>query len=444
MSELPPGDSPALRAAVINIGCRLNQSEGDSLRHFLVRQGYRLAAGRGPASAGQLNLCIVNTCCVTQAAERSSMNRIHQIARLKPKPRLVVTGCLADRDRARVQAIPEVDEVWSSGDKERAVSGLTVLPDRDRAFVKVQDGCPNHCSFCVVRGLRGPPCSKPPEAVGREVAELAGQGFAEIVLVGLNLGRYGADRGSSLPELLDAIGQMPLRLMLRLSSIEPETMTGELLARIGAMSVMRRLQSHPPAESAAGKAAPYLCPHFHIPLQSGDDRLLRAMNRCYTAEQYRGRVGGILELRPDANIGTDVIVGFPGEDDSSFRATRRLLEELPLGYLHIFSYSPRPGTPAAELCTTIPGDVKRQWVAELRALGIRKAEAYRARFLGQVRPGVVITGNSGRSLVLTDNYIRVYLTGAAEVGPRALTAVRITRADSIATEGVVDTRILTG
>jgi threonylcarbamoyladenosine tRNA methylthiotransferase MtaB len=376
------------RAAVINIGCRLNQSEGDSLRCRLANQGYELA---DTPDAFFPNLVIVNTCCVTKEAERSSLNRIRRAAALDPKPELIVTGCMAERDPDRLGRIPGVDRVLSIAEKNRLIADLPVLPARSRAFLKVQDGCCNRCSFCVASTLRPTPRSKPADQVCREARELLSRGFHEIVLVGLNLGSYGLDSRDSLFHLLRALAtdsqlsaSTPSRL--RLSSIEPETISGDLLELLAELSRTGEL-AHPRPRSPI----PILCPHFHIPLQSADDRLLRAMNRRHTADKYRSLVEAILERIPDASIGTDVIAGFPGEDDEAFRRTVRLIEDVPFGYLHVFSYSPRPGTAAFNLGDTVPRPVKKQRVAALRELGARKSTAYRSRFLGQIRMAVTLS-----------------------------------------------------
>jgi threonylcarbamoyladenosine tRNA methylthiotransferase MtaB len=404
------------RATVVNVGCRLNQSEGDRLRRYLAGQGYDV----GTAGDKPLSLVIVNTCCVTGEAERTSLNRIHRAAALQPKPRLLVTGCMAESNAARLRAIPGVDEVLNIAGKERLMAGQTALPGRSRAFVKVQDGCDNRCSFCLVSTLRGRPRSRHPDFVVQEAAELVGNGFQEIVLVGLNLGRYGADIGTSLSELLTRLSRRDGTCRLRLGSLEPESVTIELQDTIVRLCAESRL-----------------CPHLHLPLQSGDDRLCQAMNRRHTPAQFRDLVADFTRRIPDVNIGADVMAGFPGEDQRAFDNTRTLVEECGLGYLHVFAYSPRPGTAASRMPDSAPRLVKRARVASLREIGARQSLAYRSRFVGQVRRGVLIDSDSDHGVaysVLTDNYISVKLADsgvdAGRRRPGSLVSVRIDGVDA--------------
>ncbi len=393
-------------ASVINLGCRLNQSEGDSLRQYLSNQGYELETGvrnpppdpRSPTPGPRhltLDLVIVNTCCVTKEAERSSMNRIRRAAALKPKPRVIATGCLAELAPERLRAIPGVDEVLGIEAKNRLIGwspatpsdSFPPLPDRSRAFLKVQDGCPNSCAFCVVSTLRTRVWSKPAPKVRQEAQNLLDQGFSELVLVGLNLGTYGADAGTSLSQLLEELSGLNGNFRIRLSSLEPDTITPDLLQRIRTMC-----------------RSGILCPHLHTPLQSGDDRILAAMARHYTAGQYRDLLQRLIQAVPDLNIGTDVIVGFPGETEETLETTRALLETLPLGYLHVFTFSSRPGTRAAQMKDGLGRETAKRWVTRLRNLGAARSLDYRTRFVGAVRPAVLLPHSS---TAVTDNYISV-------------------------------------
>jgi threonylcarbamoyladenosine tRNA methylthiotransferase MtaB len=423
-------------ASVINIGCRLNQSEGDSLRRYLESQGYELETGVRGQGSGLRNptpgprtpvpeLVIVNTCCVTKEAERSSLNRIRRAAALQPKPRLLVTGCFAELARERLRGIPGVDEVLGIEAKEKLIAGMTVLPDRSRAFLKVQDGCPNRCAFCIVSTLRTRLYSKSPTQVRTEARVLLDQGFHELVLVGLNLGMYGADTGNSLACLLDELAGLKGDFRIRLSSLEPDTITRDLQNRIAELC-----------------RSGFLCPHLHIPLQSGADRILAAMNRHYTTVRYRNLLERLRPLVPDINIGTDVIVGFPGEDEQSLQTTLALLEVLPLGYLHVFSFSPRPATPASALRDTLGREARKCWVTRLRGLGSTKSIAYRTRFIGTTRIAVPAPQSAGRNsqvvLAVTDNYISVQCgLRNADCEHAPLVRVRIDRVDGERTLGTL-------
>jgi threonylcarbamoyladenosine tRNA methylthiotransferase MtaB len=404
-------------ASVINLGCRLNQSEGDSLRQYLSNQGYELLTTAQASSSNssrlglglELGLVIVNTCCVTKEAERSSMNRIRRAAALKPKPRVIATGCLAELAPERLRAIPGVDEVLGIEAKNRLIGWLPPvplnpripnqepgtknqeplmpLPDRSRAFLKVQDGCPNSCAFCVVSTLRTRAWSKPAQKVRQEAQNLLDQGFHELVLVGLNLGTYGADAGTSLSHLLEELSGLNGNFRIRLSSLEPDTITPDLVNSIQGLC-----------------RSSILCPHLHTPLQSGDDRILAAMARHYTAGQYRDLLQRLIQAVPDLNIGTDVIVGFPGETEQTLETTRALLEVLPLGYLHVFTFSSRPGTRAAQMKDGLGRETAKRWMTRLRNLGADRSLDYRTRFVGAVRPAVLLPHSS---TAVTDNYINV-------------------------------------
>jgi threonylcarbamoyladenosine tRNA methylthiotransferase MtaB len=414
-------------ASVINLGCRLNQSEGDSLRRYLRNQGYELETRNqgteesrnraDPSNPGvldslspPLDLVIVNTCCVTREAERSSLNRIRRAAALLPKPHVIATGCLAELAPERLRAIPGVDEVFGIEAKNRLIGWLPStplspgsrfaeapvstpeplmpLPDRSRAFLKVQDGCPNSCAFCVVSTLRTRVWSKPARKVRQEAQSLLDQGFHELVLVGLNLGTYGADAGTSLAHLLDELSGLSGSFRLRLSSLEPDTITPELVGRIETLC-----------------RTGILCPHLHMPLQSGDNRILARMARRYTAGQYRDLLQRLTRVVPYLNTGTDVIVGFPGETAQTLQTTMALLETLPLGYLHVFTFSPRPGTRAARMKDGLDRNTRKHWVTRLRALGSARSLDYRTRFVGAVRPAVLLAHSS---IAVTDNYLSVH------------------------------------
>ena len=381
-------------AAILTAGCRLNQSESDALRHRLALQGVTLLDS--PEGA---DTCYVNTCTVTAHADRSSMQMIRRACRLGSGSRVVVLGCLAQRSPEQVRRIAGVREVWSYERKQAEIAGIGPEPVRSRAILKVQDGCSRRCSYCAVSGLRGEPRSVPARDVGEQFESLLASGFREVVLTGLNLGTY-RDGEATLAGLLAGLLERCGGARVRLASVEPDTIDEALIALMADVRV---------------------CPHFHIPLQSGDDALLEKMNRRYRAADFKRLVERIVKARPETNIGMDVIAGFPGETDESYQRTRRFLAEMPVGYLHVFPFSLRPGTEAACRGEPVPGPVARERVAELRAFSDRRRQEYQARFIGTVRSAIVETSRTA----LTDNYLRLKLTCAANLEPRALADFRV-------------------
>jgi threonylcarbamoyladenosine tRNA methylthiotransferase MtaB len=393
-----------MRAVILTAGCRLNQSESDALRAMLLQQGVALVAD--PARA---DVCYVNTCTVTGAADRSSIQLVRRAAR--SGARLVVMGCLVERDRGRIQDIEGVAEVWDNADKERRLAGFGPVPERSRALLKVQDGCDRDCAFCVVSGLRGAPVSLPASEVERRFRALTEDGFCEVVLTGLNLGLY-SDSGIGLAGLVRRLLKSGGRARVRLGSVEPDTIDHQLIDAL---------------------REPKVCPHLHLPLQTGDDTLLRRMGRRYTTDQFAELVGQTRKARPDVNIGVDVIVGLPGEDDASFQGTEEFVRRLRPAYLHVFSFSPRPGTPAASMKDAPSAAIRSQRVHRLRKLSAQLRREYESRYAGSVRLAVVET----RSAALTDNYMRLGLRGDRAPEPRTLVEVEVVNGKDGSLEGVV-------
>ena len=393
---MPDESDPSVKqptAAILTVGCRLNQSESDALRHRLALQGVTIVE-----SLDEADTVFVNTCTVTGQADRSSNQMIRRACRAEREPRVVVLGCLAERSPDQVRQITGVSEVWSNLKKQAAIAGIDPAPVRSRAILKVQDGCDRRCSYCVVSGLRGEPRSVPAARAREQFEQLLAKGFHEVVLTGLNLGTY-RDGGTTLAGLLKELLESCRDARIRLASVEPDTFDDALIAVIADSRV---------------------CSHFHIPLQSGDDAVLAGMNRRYRSADFGRLVERIIKVRPDVNVGTDVIVGFPGESDESFQRTRRFLEETPVGYLHVFPFSPRPGTKQTG-GEPARSQVTRERVTELRAFSAQRRHEYRARFVGTARPSVVETTRTA----LTDNYLRLRLTCAGRLEPRALVSLCI-------------------
>ncbi len=414
--------------ALATLGCKTNQFESASLEQLLRQAGYTPV----PFEQGA-DLVVVNTCTVTAATDAQSRNLVRRARRLRPDCRVVVTGCYAQVDPAALQAIPGVSLVLGNEEKQDflrllqqdlAEGTALVSPNRDaltantlpaaafaersRAFVQIQTGCDAFCAYCIIPYARGRSRSVAPDEVIAQVAELVAGGYQEIVLTGIHIGQYGLDLQPRTPllELLQRlIGETGVG-RLRLGSLEPTEISDELLDWI--------------ASSEA------ICPHFHIPLQSGDDAVLQRMNRHYTRTRFADLIGEIHRRLPQAAIGLDVIAGFPGETEAEFAQTRELIQALPVSHLHVFPFSRRPGTPAATMAGQVGGEVVKARAAELRALGEAKQRAFAERFIGQVLELVVESRGKGDLWRgLSRNYLPVRFAGEGMV-ERSLCRVRIT------------------
>ncbi|MDD5556166.1 MAG: tRNA (N(6)-L-threonylcarbamoyladenosine(37)-C(2))-methylthiotransferase MtaB [bacterium] len=382
---------------VVTLGCKVNQYDGQLIREDLLAAGYGAAA---PGAAA--DLCVVNTCAVTGAGEAKSRRAVARAVREHPSATVIVTGCCADYDPAAFAAIPGVARVAGNRLKRRIarIAGAGARPDgaaavsglegRTRAFIKVQDGCDAACGYCVVPLVRGRPRSRPPEEILGEAAVLASRGHAEIVLCGIRLGRYGRDRGEegALARLIGGLERIGPLARIRLSSIEPADIDGALLSRM----------------AAGGK----LCPHLHLPLQSGDAGVLEAMNRGYSPGDFRELVRRVRRLVPDASLTTDVMVGFPGETEEAFGRTVAMVEEAAFARVHIFSYSPRRGTAAWRLGDPVPPAAKERRRAVLGEAARRTAAAWRSRFIGG-RVELLVQGPRARRPGLWWGLTREYL-----------------------------------
>ena len=398
-------------------GCRLNQSEIETLARQFRRAGHTVVT-----AAEDAELVVVNTCAVTREATRSSRNMIRRVNRANATVRIVATGCYAHLSPEIVGALPGVSEVVNNLDKDRLVPLVLRMEDdaelfdrepvarefgggalgRTRAFVKVQDGCDNRCTFCVTTIARGLGRSRSIADVVAEIRAIAGAGYQEAVLTGVHLGSYGHDRGEKhgLYALVQAILDDTDIPRLRLSSLEPWDLSPAFF----------ELWSNP-----------RLCRHLHLPLQSGCDTTLRRMARRTTQTAFRALVGEARGRIPDLAISTDIIVGFPGETDGEFEESCAFVHEMDFMKLHVFRYSPRAGTAAARMKEQVPEETKKARSARLLALSDEGGRRFASRFVGRRLPvlweqiaGVTETGfiNTG----LTDNYLRVEM-----VAPRALT-----------------------
>jgi len=400
------------------LGCKVNQSESEAIARQLESCDC-LPAGHNDTT----EITIINTCTVTQKASMQSRQAVRQAIRANPNSRIVVTGCYAQTEPEALEKISGVHYIIGNADKHRIskilaaesnlVDGHTIMIDnhtrlsdplkpsltavsgsRTRPFLKIQDGCDAYCTYCIVPQARGPSRSLPVANVLEGIKALSAAGYHETVLTGIHLGRYGCDLipATSLCELLDRIDRSKRVQRVRLSSIEPLELTDDLIQRV--------------ADS------PRFCRHFHIPLQSGDDPILKKMKRPYTADIFRQRIAKIRNQIPDAAIGVDTLIGFPGETDAAFRNTYDLINELPVTYLHVFPFSARPGTPAASYPDKVASDVIKERCEKMRCLGQAKRLHFYRNFIGrEVEILVESTRHTATGLLkgLTSNYIPVLM-----------------------------------
>jgi threonylcarbamoyladenosine tRNA methylthiotransferase MtaB len=429
-----------------NFGCRATEADAAALRSALLASGLAITSEQTCA-----DVVVLNTCTVTAAADSEARETVRRIRRANPAAQIVVTGCYAQRAPEEIAAVEGV--AWVIGNSHQieipgvirslisptpapGVVGMDFVPltrlggdamslargpakiltgdifaqttmplalsaapgnltnDRTRPILKIQDGCNNRCAYCVIPFVRGRSRSLPPEDVVREVRMLVAQGAKEIVLSGINLGSYGRDLAprAALAKIVERILDETALEQLRLSSIEPQDVTDDLVALI----------------ASSGR----LAPHFHVPLQSGSDRILRAMHRWYRAGHYAERINLIRRHMPGAAIGADLIVGFPGESEEDFRATFEFIRRLPFTYLYVFSFSVRPGTEAANLDGALTSHVIRERARTLRALAQEKSSIFRASQAGRILRALTLA-RSGENWTeaLTGNYLKVRIAG---------------------------------
>jgi threonylcarbamoyladenosine tRNA methylthiotransferase MtaB len=401
---------------VTTLGCKLNQFDSAEL------SGRLRGAVEGVADPAAAHLIVVNTCTVTANADADARQILRRRRRESPGALIVATGCYAERDPRLLEAMPEVDLVLRREDRPHAArlilerlrerfpaaladgcaerEAAEELPDfgeRSRAFLRVQEGCDLVCSYCVIPAVRGPSRSVLPGEVERRFRHLLEAGFKEIVLTGVNTGDYGRDLSPrlTLASLLERLAGLEGDFRIRLNSVEPRRVTSGLI------------------EILAGAAR--LARHLQVPLQSGSDAVLRAMRRNYRVADYRAAVEALRERVPDIGVGADVITGFPTEGSAEFDETRAVLSSCGVSYLHVFTYSPRPGTAAAgQTPVATPPEVKRR-TESLRALGRERAEAFVRSQIGRSSRALVLGGrrDDGRARALTSHFIEVALEGEA-------------------------------
>ena len=400
------------RVALDTLGCKLNQAETEFLAWQFAEAGYRLVS-----TVGEADVYILNTCTVTHIADRKSRHLLRLAHRKNPQALLVAVGCYAQRAYQELAQIDGVGLVLGNGDKMHLVpllkeSGYPNKPAsaqedltggchngfRNRAFIKVQDGCNNFCTYCIVPLVRGMEKSLPDDQVISEVRSRVAQGYKEVVLTGTEIGSY-RHNGLNLRGLLNRLLSQTDVTRLRLSSLQPQKISPEFI------SLWHN---------------PRLCPHFHLSLQSGSNSVLRRMKRRYSTSDYRRAVSLIRSAVPKAAITTDVIVGFPGESDGEFEDNHNFCREMEFARIHVFTYSPRPGTQAAQMPRQVSAKVKKQRSQKMLALAEESAQNFRKRFLGMNLPVLWEQKSNGIWSGLTDNYIRVYTKSSEDLNNKLI------------------------
>ena len=427
------------RVSFHTLGCKLNFSESSTLAREFERGGYLRVE-----PSEMCDVAVINSCSVTEHADKKCRNIIRKIHRRNPNAIIAVTGCYAQLKPNDIAAIEGVDIVLSNNDKgdlfrrveELNSKGETEVyscsaaditrffaayssADRTRSFLKVQDGCDYKCAYCTIHYARGSSRNIPIADIVAEAKEIAAAEQKEIVITGINTGDFGRTTGEKFIDLLRALDSVEGIERYRISSIEPNLITDEIIKFCA--------------------ASPKFMPHFHIPLQSGSTHILGLMRRRYTAEHYKERIAKIRSLMPDAFLGVDVIVGFPGEGEEEFMETYRLLESVEASFLHIFPFSERPGTPAVTMPNKVQSRISTERVSRLEELSDRLHKQFAEKYLGSIRTALFeSTEHDGMMYGYTDNYLRVVVPyDASKVN--TITAVRLKAFDS---EGNITSEIV--
>jgi len=407
--------TPQKRIAFHTLGCKLNFSETATISRDFIRQGFKKVNYRDVA-----DIYVLNTCSVTENANKEARKMIRKAKRVNPDSSIVVIGCYAQLKPNQISSIEGVDLVLGAEEKFNLLSHLDQIDlikqtkvvqseidhvnqfipsyssgERTRAFMKIQDGCDYSCSFCTIPLARGISRSDTIEStmiLARSIAETEAR---EIVLTGVNIGDYGKGAGETFLGLMEDLESLPGVDRFRISSIEPNLLTDDIIEFCG--------------------TSKKFMPHFHVPLQSGSDKVLSAMRRRYNRKLYEDRISKIKHTIPDACIGVDVIVGFPGETDGDFNDTYVFLNNLDISYLHVFTYSERPNTDALKIGNVIPKNKRIERSKMLHSLSEKKQRFFQDRFIGKERPVLFETIKNGKLQGHTDNYINVQINAGPEL-----------------------------
>lgn len=419
-----------LRVNFCTLGCKVNQYETEAMQKLFLAAGWKLTDENESADA-----IVVNTCTVTSLSSQKSRKIIRQAARAKKNSVLAVVGCYAQSEPEKISAIDGVDVIIGTADRAKIVElvetalknrdekifhvedvknffkfeELPHTPQRTRAFLKIQDGCDNFCSYCIIPLVRGKVRSRPPENIRAECLRLAADGYKEIVLTGIHIGAYGKDFGNkmTLADAVKIILETANPKRLRLGSVESAEMTDELL----------RLM----------KTDPRICNHIHLPLQSGSDEILRAMRRPYSTKKFSELTTKLVKNIPEISIGTDLIVGFPSETENLFEETINFLRSQPFSKIHVFPFSARKGTAAADMKNQIDSQTKKIRVARVLEIAREKENLFAEKFIGRTVEIISETAEGGFIDGLTKNYLRVYFPETPKVQLGELVTVKIDR-----------------
>ncbi len=418
---LNSGGSALRRAAFYTLGCKVNQYETEAMIESFENAGYETVEYTEYA-----DVYIINTCTVTNMGDRKSRQIIRRALELNPNAFVAVVGCYSQIAPKEVLEIPGVSLVVGTNERSRIVElaeyamekeeKLNLVNDimevrefeemsiknyksRTRAFLKIQEGCDQYCTYCIIPYARGHIRSRKPESIIAEVRELAESGFKEVVLTGIHVASYGKDLGdTSLIEIIEKVHQVDGIERIRMSSVDPNVMTDEFIGRL--------------------KKLPKICRHFHLSLQSGCDETLKRMNRKYTTEEYKRVVGKLREVFADVALTTDLIVGFPGETEEEFLKTAEFIEEISFSAMHVFKYSPREGTPASKYKNQVKPQEKDARSKLITSIARKNEEKFKNGFIGQrlkVLYEQPIDEKDSLYEGLTDNYIRVVSESQSDI-----------------------------
>lgn len=422
------------RVAFYTLGCKVNYCETEALQSLFEKEGYRVVDFKKPA-----DVYVINTCTVTSLSDHKSRKAIRRARRTSPEALVVATGCYAQGFPEEIKAMEQADLIIGTHGREKLLeiidslepgrpreqvrpyglrSSFELLPagrrrGRSRGFLKVQEGCDRGCTYCIIPSVRGPLRSLPLEEAVEHARSMVESGYRELVLTGIHLGLYGADlKGVSLGALLEEIEKVPGLERIRLSSIEPSDITRELVERMI------------PSKK--------ICPHLHIPLQSGDKEILRRMNRTYTPEEYLYLIRWLRERRNDLAVSADVMVGFPGETEKHHRRSLNFVRAMRFSRLHVFTYSARPGTAAAAMSGQVERAVMERRSREMISLGHEMAAAFRRKFIATTQEVLIEKVTPYRfGEGFTPHYLRtrVALEGRGRSWPGKLVPVRLEKVE---------------